>query len=199
GSLMSPSAVTWSVVSGGGSISSSGVYMAPATGGSATVRATFSGGATSDATVSIVAPTAWYRADESSRTTLADSAGNGQDATLTGAAAFAGGVSGNALSLSGGNANLPVGIVGGLNDFTISAWVRPTSLANWARIFDFGTGTTANMFLTDDAGGTNALRFAITTTGGGGEQRLERPGLALNSWTHGAVTRGGNTVARPTQ
>jgi alpha-L-arabinofuranosidase len=192
GSLMSPSAVTWSVASGGGSISSSGVYLAPATGGSATVRATFSGGATSDATATIVAPIAWYRADESSGTTLADSSGNGHDATLTGAAAFAGGVSGNALSLSGGNANLPAGIVSGLNDFTISAWVRPTSLANWARVFDFGTGTTANMFLTDDAGGTNALRFAITTGGGGGEQRLDGPALTANTWTHVAVTLSGN-------
>ena len=35
----------------------------------------------------------------------------------------------------------------------------------WSRIFDFGTGTTANMFLTINAG--SGPRFAITTGGGG--------------------------------
>src|SRR5207244_1093204 len=122
-----------------------------------------------------------------------DASGNGHDAMLAGAAGFAVGVSGNALGLTGGNANLPAGIVSGLNDFTISAWVRPTSLANWARIFDFGSGTTANMFLTDDAGGTNALRFAITTSGGGAEQRLDGPSVVANAWTHVAITLSGNT------
>ena len=194
GNVMGSAAgVIWSLVSGGGSINSSGVYTAPPSAGSAVIRATLSGGAFSNANIAIVTPIAWYQADASSGTALADSSGNGEDATLTGATAFAAGVSGNSLSLTGGNANLPTGIVSALNDFTISAWVRPTSLANWTRIFDFGTGTTANMFLTNDAGGTNALRFAITIGGGGAEQRLDGPAIAANTWTHVAVTLSGNT------
>ncbi len=191
----SPATVGWQVASGGGSISSSGVYTAPMSAGSATVRATVSGGAFADATISIVAPIAWYQADASSGDVLSDSSGNGANGNLTGAAAFAAGVSGNGLSLSGGNATLPVGLVSALSDFTISAWVQPTSLANWGRIFDFGSGTTTNMFLTDDAGDTNALRFAITVTGGGsGEQRLDGPPLTPNTWTHIAVTLAGTTA-----
>ncbi|HZZ26911.1 MAG TPA: LamG-like jellyroll fold domain-containing protein, partial [Pirellulales bacterium] len=186
-------AVTWSIVSGAGGINPAGVYSAPASAGSATVRGTFSGGATSDATITVVTPVVWYQANASSGTTLADSSGNGKNGTLSGSAGFAAGVSGNALSLTGGNATLPTGIVSNLNDFTISAWVRPTSLQNWARIFDFGTGTTVNMFLTDDAGGTNALRFAITTSGNGAEQRLDGPALTANVWTHVTVTLSGNT------
>ncbi len=189
-----PPAVTWSVLSGAGSTSSSGVYTAPAAAGSATVRATASGGVFSDAAVTVVAPVAWYKANASSGTTLSDSSGNGKDGTLTGTTTFTAGVSGNALSLSGGNATLPAGIVSALTDFTISAWVRPSSLANWARIFDFGTGTTVNMFLTDDAGGTNALRFAITTGGGSVEQELNGPAIVANTWTHVAVTLAGTTA-----
>ncbi len=194
GHLMgSPSAVTWSVASGGGNISSSGVYTAPITAGSATIRATFSGGGVSDATIMIDAPIAWYQANSSSGTTLADSSGNGNDGTLTGAATFAPGVSGNALSLAGGNATLPTGIVSNLTDFTIAAWVNVSTLANWDRIFDFGTGTSNYMFLTPDAGDTNRIRFAITS-GSGPEQQLDGPPLVPGSWTHIAVTLTGTTA-----
>jgi hypothetical protein len=69
-----------------------------------------------------------------------------------------------------------------------------TSLANWARIFDFGSGTGVNMFMTPSAGGTNRLRFAITTTGAGGEQRLDGPAIVPDEWTHVAVTIVGTTA-----
>ena len=186
--------ITWSVASGGGSINAAGLYTAGNSAGNVTVRTTPSSGVPFNTTITVVAPLAWYKADASSGTTLTDSSGNSNNGTLTGTASFASGVSGNALSVAGGNANLPTGIVSGLNDFTISAWVRPTSLANWARIFDFGTGTTVNMFLTADAGGTNALRFAITTSGNGAEQQLNGPALTLNAWTHVAVTLSGNNA-----
>src|SRR5262249_35241741 len=103
-------------------------------------------------------------------------------------------VSGNALSLTGGNATLPNGIVSALTNFTIAAWVNVSTLANWDRIFDFGTGTTDYMFLSPDAGSTNKIRFAITTTGGGGEQQLNGPALAANTWTHIAVTLSGTNA-----
>jgi hypothetical protein len=102
---------------------------------------------------------------------------------------------GNAVKLSGNGeyVQLPDGIVGGLHDFTISAWVNPAQNSAWSRVFDFGTGTTANMFLTLSAGG-GPLRFAITTGGGGAEQRIDHTGtLPLGSWSHVAVTLSGNT------
>ncbi len=102
---------------------------------------------------------------------------------------------GNAVKLSGGGeyVNLPNGIVSGLHDFTISAWVNPSANTAWSRLFDFGTGTGNYMFLTLSAGG-GPLRFAITTSGNGAEQQLTGPGtLPLNTWSHVAVTLSGHT------
>ena len=102
---------------------------------------------------------------------------------------------GNAVSLSGNGeyVNLPAGIVSGLNDFTISAWVNPSANTAWSRVFDFGTGTNDYMFLTLSAGG-GPVRFAITTSGNGAEQQLNAPGnLPLNTWSHVAVTLSGGT------
>ena len=85
---------------------------------------------------------------------------------------------GSALQLGGGSpaqyVALPQGIVGGLTDFTVAAWVNPAATPNWARVYDFGTGETAYMFLTVSAGGTNNPRFAITISGNGSRAAAER-------------------------
>jgi autotransporter-associated beta strand protein len=186
--------VTWSVLSGAGAVNASGLYTAPGGGtGVTTVRVVTASGQAAYANVTILGQIAWYPANVTSGTTLADASGNGNDATLVGAAAFGAGVSGNALSLSGGYASLPAGIVSTLSDFTIDAWVKIDTLSTWSRIFDFGTGTTVNMFLTP-LSGAGAVRFAITTSGGGGEQRINGTSpLATGVWQHVAVTLSGNT------
>jgi hypothetical protein len=102
---------------------------------------------------------------------------------------------GNAVQLSGNGeyVDLPGGIVSGLHDFTISAWVNPSANSAWSRVFDFGTGTNDYMFLTLSAGG-GPMRFAITTSGNGAEQQINAPGtLPLNTWSHVAVTLSGTT------
>jgi hypothetical protein len=102
---------------------------------------------------------------------------------------------GNAVQLSGNGeyVSLPNGIVSGLHDFTISAWVNPSANTAWSRVFDFGTGTSNYMFLTLSAGG-GPLRFAITTSGNGAEQQLNGPGtLPLSTWSQVAVTLSGTT------
>ncbi len=101
---------------------------------------------------------------------------------------------GNAVTLNGGGdyVNLPSGIVSGLNDFTVSAWVNPAAIPTWSRVFDFGTGTGTYMFLTVNAGA--GPRFAITTSGGGAEQQISTSTqLPVGQWTHLAVTLSGNT------
>jgi hypothetical protein len=102
---------------------------------------------------------------------------------------------GSAVKLCGQNeyVSLPTGLLSGLSDFTVSAWVNPGANTAWSRVFDFGTGTTANMFLTVSAGG-GPLRFAITTGGGGAEQQINGTGtLPLNTFSHVTVTLAGNT------
>jgi hypothetical protein len=103
---------------------------------------------------------------------------------------------GNAIALDGTSSavQLPNGIVSGLHDFTISAWVNPSSTPTWARIFDFGTGTDKYMFLAASAGSTP--RFAITVNGNGanGEQIINAPTpLPLGQWTNITITLAGNT------
>src|SRR5262249_38793826 len=102
---------------------------------------------------------------------------------------------GNAVKLNGTTeyVDLPDNIVSGLNDFTVSAWVNLAADPSWSRVFDFGTGTGDYMFLTNNGGGTG-VRFAITTTGSGGEQQINsNTHLPLNTWSHLAVTVSGNT------
>jgi hypothetical protein len=71
----------------------------------------------------------------------------------------------------------------------VATRVRLDAAATWSRIFDFGTGTTANMFLTPDSG-ANTLRYAITAGGADGEQQINAPALPVGSWHHVAVTYG---------
>ena len=102
---------------------------------------------------------------------------------------------GNALKLCGNGeyVSLPSGIVSGLNDFTVSAWVNPSQDTAWSRVFDFGTGINDYMFLTLNAGG-GPIRFAITDTGAGGEQQINGTSeLPLNTWSLVTVTLSGNT------
>ncbi|MFO0790996.1 MAG: LamG-like jellyroll fold domain-containing protein [Pirellulales bacterium] len=185
-------AFTWSITSGVGSVNAAGLYTSPLTGGAARVHATSTAGG-ADANITVAVPLAWYRADSTSGTSLVDASGNGKTGTLTGTTGWSAGVGGNSLALNGGRANLPAGVVSGLNDFTIATWFKINTLSAWSRVFDFGTSTSVNMFLTPQANGAGGpLRFAITTGGGGGEQRIDGPTLAAGQWYHVAVTLAGD-------
>jgi DUF1680 family protein len=114
--------------------------------------------------------------------------------------------------------SFPTGVVSGLRDFTISLWINPTqydrarlsdsranvdlaTLTNGTAVFDFGQPNPqfaepaqARMYLTVRAGNDPPVpRFAITTTGANGEQRLDATkALPLDTWTHIAITRAGS-------
>jgi endoglucanase len=139
---------------------------------------------------------AYLKFDETSGTTASDATGNGWIGTLVNGPHWTAGKYNNAVDLDGTDdyVSLPTGVVDGLTDFTISAWVYLDTVSSWSRVFDFGTGTSVNMFLTPRNGSTSTVRFAITTGGAGGEQQING-GAALPSgaWTHVAVTLAGNT------
>jgi hypothetical protein len=128
-----------------------------------------------------------------------DSSGNGRNATLVNGPTFVTGQAGQAVDLAGGaggsasqHVSLPAGIVNGLGNFTVASWIKLDTTSAWRRIFDFGTGTTVNMFLTPTTG--SAIRFAITTGGSGGEQRINgTSALPTGVWKHVAVTKSGST------
>jgi hypothetical protein len=136
-------------------------------------------------------PIAWYPFDGNAN----DASGNGYNATLNGGSYVTGQI-GQAVSLNGSSnyVSLPSGIVSNLGDFSIATWVYLNSSSSWNRVFDFGTGTSVNMFLTPQNGSTNAVRFAITTGGNGSEQQITgSSALPTGTWTHVAVTKSGNT------
>lgn len=194
-------ATTWSASAG--SITAAGLYTAPGSPINSVTITAQTGGSTYKYYLAVSDPLAWYQADTAG-TTLADSSGHAKTAPMTGTLNsnynFTSGIEGTALHLvSGGTpaveyASLPSGIVSGLNDFSISTWVNIDTLNTWSRIFDFGTGTTVNMYLTPRANGTGGpLRFAITTSGSVNEQRLDGPVLSAGTWYHVAITLSGNT------
>jgi hypothetical protein len=136
---------------------------------------------------------AFYKFDETSGTTAADSSGNNHTATLAGGATFSAGLQNNAVTLSGNSqyVSLPTGILSGLSTISITAWVKLTMSPQWNRIFDFGSDTTTYMFLTPNSGTT--LRFSITTGGATAEQQINATSLPTGTWEHVALTLSGGT------
>ena len=198
--------VAWSASAG--AISNTGVFTAPDSGTSATVTASQSGASNQTANIATTPPVLYYKNDNiTSGTSLADSSPNGFNGTLAGSSGssysstngeFNGALLLNQNGATNGYATLPGGFATSLKsmtNFTISGWVYLTtsSSATWERMFDFGTGTSKYMFLTPvDSGGF--VRFAITTSGNGNEQKLQSSTtLPKNAWTFLAVTLSGST------
>jgi autotransporter-associated beta strand protein len=123
-----------------------------------------------------------------------DSAGTNHG-TANGAPTYASGPSGSgqAINLNGTTSymQLPSGVANSSN-ITISTYVKWDGGNAWQRIFDFGDDTTTYMMLTPKSG-DNTMRFAITTTGSGGEQTLDTAALPTGQWVHLTLTLGGNT------
>ncbi|WP_166437305.1 LamG-like jellyroll fold domain-containing protein [Niastella caeni] len=135
----------------------------------------------------------YWNFNDSSATSAMDLWGNRKATLNSGVTRVAGAIK-QGIKLDGtsnGYASLPTGAVSSLNDFTISGWVKLDVAGNWARVFDFGTGTNVYMFL----GRTNTglLRYAITTGGGSKEQGINsNTTISTGVYTHVAVTWSGN-------
>jgi hypothetical protein len=131
--------------------------------------------------------------------TLAEDVWGGYHGTLAATAKRDAGYFAGSMNLDGtatAYASLGTGLLSDLNDFTIASWVKMDALANWMRIFDFGTGTSQYMFLTAQANvtsGKSTIRYAIKN--GGSEQAVTFGyTFPLNTWNHFAVTQAGNTA-----
>ena len=163
------------------------------------VSATNAGGSSGDSAqvaVTSTYPEVHHTFDDASGTTAADASGNGWTATLVNGPVWSVGRSHASVDLDGVNDHVtfPTSIVNGLTACTISFWANLDSTSNWQRFFDFGNNTTSNMFLTPRNGANGNLRFAITTSGGNGEQRIEGTGtFPATGWHHVTVTLSGST------
>jgi fibronectin type 3 domain-containing protein len=134
----------------------------------------------------------YYTFSDSTGTRAIDSWG-ARHGKLTGGAAWTSGVQGRGVKL-GSNAyvSLPSGLMSTLNDFTIASWVKIDASAAWARLFDFGTGSTNYMFLTP-LSGSNTIRYAIKVNGSAEQQLNYATPLSTGEWHHIAVTLSGTT------
>ena len=92
-----PPALTWTAT--GGSISPGGLFNAPATAGTVTVTAA-SGSVNASVSLTLAAPSSWWKFDEAAGTTANDSSGNGHTATVSGAS-WTTGIYGDALQFNG--------------------------------------------------------------------------------------------------
>ena len=133
--------------------------------------------------------------DETSGTAAFDATGNGWNGTLVGGVSQVAGKIGNAVDLSGTNqyVALPSGVVSGNDTITVAAWVNLDTVSNWMRIFDFGSGTATNMFLTPKNGANGKIRFGIKNNGLA-EQIIDgQAALPTGGWHHVAITLNGST------
>jgi uncharacterized protein YjdB len=94
---------------------------------------------------------------------------------------------------SGGYVALPANILTNYGGLTMEFWATEATAPNWIRFWDFGSGTTVNMFMTPAAGGPT-LRTAFTVGGGGAETQVNYPFTAdLNAQHQYAFTLSGAT------
>ena len=123
---------------------------------------------------------------------LLDSSGNGLNGEPNGVVSYAAGKSGMALVLDGNDnfVDLPIGnLVSTLTDCTISTWVNWAGTSDtWTRVFDFGTGTATNFWLSPRTN-TNQIRAAIKLSDAVGEQQANGNvgSLEGDNWQHLAV------------
>ena len=97
----------------------------------------------------------------------------------------------NGLTLDGVDdyVQLPAGVYFN-GDFTLECWVKLNAYSNWARIIDFGAGSSTS---------TDQVLFGFTTgntpSGYINASGFNFPsGISLNTWTHLAVTLSGTTL-----
>src|SRR5437867_9500112 len=86
-------------------------------------------------------PTAYWKLDETSGTTAADSSGNNHPATLVNGPTFTTGKINNGLSLDGTDDYVDLGNLG-LSAGTLSLWAKPTSVSGDRRLLDQLSGAT---------------------------------------------------------
>jgi hypothetical protein len=136
----------------------------------------------------------WWKFDESAGTTAADSSVNGNNGTLRGSPRWVNGQIDGAVYLNGTTdfIELPIGrVIDSLTDCTVGGWVNWTGFSassGWQRIFDFGSSTSVNMFLSPSISPGGPMRFAIRTAQVGAEDQITA-GMPLTiGWHHVAVT-----------
>ncbi|WP_437595659.1 LamG domain-containing protein [Sorangium sp. So ce590] len=130
-----------------------------------------------------------YTFDETEGDLAADATGDVlHDAIVMGGTWVPGHI-GNALSLSGVEqyVEVPPGILQTLDEITFALWVSLGRQQLWQRIFDFGSGESAWIYLCPKAADPPGLRFSVNSLAGVDEYTADWT-LTVGAWRHVAVT-----------
>ncbi|WP_326624916.1 glycoside hydrolase family 127 protein [Streptomyces sp. NBC_01761] len=132
-----------------------------------------------------------YLLDEGAGATVADATGATPDGKLVEGASWTTGRDGHtpavALDGAGGHIALPPGLITGLTELTLSAWVRVDTQVNSARIFDLGYHKSTYLFLAARTG-TGRPRAALKIAGMAGEDFIDGDApLPTGKWVHMAL------------
>src|SRR5581483_3371089 len=148
--LSSQPSFTWSVVSGGGSVSRAERYAASASAATPVVRAS-SGAVSGQITLNVinnVQPVAVYSFNEATGYALADTGGSsGVVAKMSGDTTFTQGHTGSAVHFGGTSGSVWIGRTDNVDirgQITMAAWIKPDSTSGTQTIISRGTGVWPN-------------------------------------------------------
>jgi fibronectin type 3 domain-containing protein len=136
-----------------------------------------------------------YGFNEGSGSTTADSSGNANTGTISGATWTPSGRYGQALSFNGASSRVEINDANSLDlttGMTIGAWVNPTTLSGWRTVIlkEISGGLAYGLYAYDNA----PRPAAYINTGSGELAALGTAGIPLNTWSHLAATYDGTTL-----
>jgi hypothetical protein len=190
--------VTWSAT--GGTVSSTGLYTAPAAGGSYTVTATSNADPTKSgsAGVTVSAPltsglVAAYAFNEGAGTTVSDASGNANNGTISGATWTTSGRYGSALVFNGSSSIVTIPDSPSLHlssGMTLEAWINASTTRGWMDVVYKGM----DIFFLEGSSPGGQPGTGLTLSNGGLPLVYSTSVLPLGTWTHLAATFDGTTL-----
>jgi fibronectin type 3 domain-containing protein len=138
-------------------------------------------------------PAGWWKFDEGTGTSTADSSGNGHTGTLVNSPTWVSGQNGpGALSFNGGTSEVTASGSGTLANLystglTVSAWIKPTGSGGGSggRIVDKDNNDSGWFFAMS---GTTQVKFTSDQDTSGVTTRTSAASISLNTWQHVLVT-----------
>jgi len=188
---------TWSVVSGGGSISSAGLYAAPSSAATPVVKAAF-GSISGLLTLSVLDTAqlkAVYSFNEGSGNTAHDQLGVGVDGILSWGVNYTTGRLGDALQFDGSTGSVWLGNPASLDivgQITMAAWIKPTSSSGIQNIVGRSYGSWPNQ--AETVLRINAGKYEVGIWNGATTvASYSVPAGDINTWVHLVGTYDGKT------
>jgi autotransporter-associated beta strand protein len=188
---------TWSAVQG--TITQTGQYTAPAASANDTVTV-HSGTFIATASVFVASPLGYWKFDEDTLATAADSSGNNHPGTIANGA-WVPGVSGSALQFNGNDSDVTFSSnsnpgLSGTTNFTLAAWVQTTATSTGVIIQQRGSSNTGQYQLAVNSTGNVTFRVFDRNSGSSAYNQFNfatTETINDGNWHDIVAVRSGNT------